>query len=106
MKRNMNFPLLTLLILTGITLSIIADGKPKIDLNTTTVRELQTIPGIGRSYAQRIIRERDRRGGFRTVNDLLKVRGIGRKRLEKIKPYVEVKTKDPYQGIWGKIPQH
>ena len=90
MPQNINIPLLSLLIILSIGLTIWSRNKPKIDLNRTTIRELQSIPGIGRSYAERIINERDRRGGFRTVNDLLKVRGIGRKRLDKIKPYVEV----------------
>jgi competence ComEA-like helix-hairpin-helix protein len=57
-----------------------------LDLNTATERELQSIRGIGPVLAERIIAGRP----YRTVDDLLKVKGIGPKRLEKIRPYVVV----------------
>ena len=57
-----------------------------LDLNTATERELQFIRGIGPVLAERIIAGRP----YRTVDDLLKVKGIGPKKLEKIRPYVVV----------------
>ncbi|MBN1356153.1 helix-hairpin-helix domain-containing protein [bacterium] len=74
---------------------IAAGGKPRIDLNHASVQELQSIPGIGPAYAVRIVHERERRCGFRSVTDLLKVRGIGRKKLARMRPYVTV---TPYEG--------
>jgi competence protein ComEA len=56
------------------------------DLNTATEKELQSIKGIGPVLAARIIAGRP----YKTVNDLLEVKGIGPKRLEKIRPYVVV----------------
>ena len=57
-----------------------------LDLNTATERELQFIRGIGPVLAERIIAGRP----YKTVDDLLKVKGIGPKRLEKIRAYVVV----------------
>ena len=57
-----------------------------LDLNTATERELQFIRGIGPVLAERIIAGRP----YRTVDDLLKVKGIGPKKLERIRAYVVV----------------
>jgi len=61
-----------------------------INVNTATLAELETLPGIGPTLAQAIIAERDRRGGFRAVNELRSVRGIGDKRFADIEPLVTV----------------
>lgn len=61
-----------------------------IDLNTATVAALDTLPGIGPSLAAAILRERDRRGGFTSVDQLRDVRGIGDKRFADLKPLVSV----------------
>jgi competence ComEA-like helix-hairpin-helix protein len=60
-----------------------------LDLNTASKKELQSIKGIGPVLAERIIAGRP----YRTVDDLLKVKGIGPKKLENIRPYFVVGKK-------------
>jgi competence protein ComEA len=70
------------------------DGSPTpdapVDLNTATEAQLEALPGIGPTLAQAIIAERDRAGGFRSVDDLRKVRGIGDARFAQLRPLVSV----------------
>ena len=61
-----------------------SDGS-RININTATSQELQTIRGIGPALAGRIIEYRQIAGGFSSVDDLTNVRGIGEKTLEKIR---------------------
>jgi competence protein ComEA len=61
-----------------------------VNVNSATQAELETLPGIGPALAQSIIAERDRRGGFRAVNELRSVRGIGDKRFADLEPLVTV----------------
>ncbi len=63
-------------------------GK-KINLNTATLEELDSLPGIGPVLAQRIIEYRQTIGPFQSVDDLLHVKGIGSALLEKIRDLVE-----------------
>ncbi len=62
----------------------------KYDLNRATMNELEKIPGIGPTLAQRILDWRKGHGPFQQVEDLLKVKGIGAKTLEKIRPFVYI----------------
>jgi competence protein ComEA len=61
-----------------------------VNLNTATAEELETLPGVGPAIAAAIIDQRTRTGGFRTVRDLLDVRGIGESRLAQLEPLVTV----------------
>ena len=64
------------------------DGK--VNLNTATEAELQTISGIGQKRAQDIIAYREEKGKFQSVDELKNVSGIGQKTLEKLKEHVTV----------------
>lgn len=65
-----------------------------MDPNTATVEQLVTLPGIGEKRAAEIVRLRKRRP-FRRVAELRRVRGIGRKMLAKLRPYLYVKPLVP-----------
>jgi competence protein ComEA len=62
----------------------------KININTATLAELDTLPGIGAAIAQRIIDYRSQNGDFKTIEDLKKVRGIGDALLSQIKDLITV----------------
>lgn len=68
-----------------------AAPKPAaVDVNHASAADLQSVPGIGKSLAQRIIDFREKNGPFAKVDDLLKVQGIGEKSLERLRPYLTV----------------
>jgi competence protein ComEA len=67
-----------------------ADPSGLVSLNSATQAELEALPGIGPSLAGAIITERERRGGFRSVNELRDVRGIGEKRFADLKDKVTI----------------
>lgn len=68
-------------------------GKPAINLNAATIDQLETLPGIGRKTAERIIEYRTKSGGFKRIEDLMSVKGIGEKSFLKLKPLVVVPAK-------------
>jgi competence protein ComEA len=65
---------------------VLADGR--IILNVASEEELMKLPGIGPSRARAILALRQRLAKFRAVEDLLRVKGIGRKTLRRLKPNV------------------
>ena len=67
-----------------------SDTDGRMDINTASLQQLQLLPGIGESLAQRIIDYRTENGDFATIEDLMKVSGIGEKKIEALKPYVKV----------------
>ncbi|EIF6163442.1 helix-hairpin-helix domain-containing protein [Clostridium perfringens] len=62
-----------------------------ININTASKETLMTLNGIGESKAQAIIDYRDEIGGFKSVDDITNVSGIGEKTLEKIKDKISIK---------------
>lgn len=62
----------------------------RLDLNRARAEDLEALPGVGPKTAAAILAEREARGGFSAVEDLLKVRGIGPKTLERLRPIVSV----------------
>jgi competence protein ComEA len=66
------------------------EASGPLDLNTATLEQLDALPGVGPTTAKAIIDERERRGGFRSVDDLLDVRGIGPAKLDAIRDLVTV----------------
>lgn len=64
--------------------------KKKININTATIEELKSLPGIGETMAKRIDEYRKEHGSFASINDMTKVKGIGKALLHKIQDKVTV----------------
>ncbi|MCS7251527.1 MAG: ComEA family DNA-binding protein [Anaerolineae bacterium] len=67
-------------------------ARPRLDVNTASVAELERLPGIGSRTAQAIVDYRLKHGPFQRLEDLLMVPGIGPATLERIRPLVTVTT--------------
>ncbi|MEO7908308.1 MAG: helix-hairpin-helix domain-containing protein [Roseiflexaceae bacterium] len=72
----------------GDTTDVVQSGP--LDLNTASASDLDGLPGIGQSFAERIIEYRTSNGPFASVEDLQKVKGIGASLFAKIAPLVSV----------------
>jgi competence protein ComEA len=70
-----------------------APSKPALNLNTATLEQLETLPGIGRKTAERILEYRTKSGSFKRIEELMNVKGIGEKSFLKLKPLVAVPPK-------------
>jgi comEA protein len=90
--------LLACLLILCCAAAVLAKKKPPvhpINLNSASAAELQQVPGIGPSTAEKILQMRKSYGAFKSVDDLLAIKGIGPKRLEKMRKYLMI----------GKAPQ-
>ena len=67
---------------------------PLLDLNRAKAGELEALPGIGAVLAQRVIAFRESLGGFRKIEDLREVKGIGAKKFDQLKLLVTVSSSD------------
>jgi len=66
-----------------------------VDLNTASVAELSTLPGVGGVRAEAIVLDRIRRGSFHSVEDLVRVDGLGAGTLEVLRPFVACRSPAP-----------
>lgn len=64
-----------------------------VNVNTASAQELQLLPGVGEARARAIVTAREARGGFRRVEDLVEVKGIGDAMLERLRPFLVVSGK-------------
>ena len=67
-----------------------AENPAKVNINSATMEELITLPGIGESTAKSIVDFRETNGGFSSAEDIMKVSGVGEKKYEKIKDLITV----------------
>src|SRR6267143_829615 len=96
MARRFPIRLLSSFLFVGLIFAASVDaGRKKppakpVNLNTATSEELQLVPGVGPATADKILQMRKSCGAFKSVDDLLAIRGLGAKRLEKMRKYLTV----------------
>ena len=66
-------------------------GSGKVNINTATAEELDTLPGIGPAYAERIIRHRQEQGPFESIEQIMEVKGIAEGKFEELKDLISVR---------------
>jgi competence ComEA-like helix-hairpin-helix protein len=69
----------------------LGEESPKIDLNTATLSQLDSLPGIGPVIAERILELREKSGPYKRIEDLMNIRGIGEKKFLKLKDLITIK---------------
>jgi len=88
---------LALLLVAALSAPAFAAGNSKgtltgvVNINTATLEQLQLLPGIGPKTAQAIIDYRQANGDFKSPDDLIKVKGVGQKLMEKLRENVTIK---------------
>ena len=98
MSRALLATVIALFVVTSgdVVLTQRAAGKPAaaapavVNLNTATATQIATLPGVGEKAAQRIIEYREKNGGFKKIEELMNVKGIGEKSFLKLKPLITV----------------
>ena len=85
----------------GVATAFAEQSKPAqqtatvVNLNTATAAQLQDLPGIGARTAERIIEYRGKNGGFKKIEELMNVKGIGEKSFLKLKDRITVTPAQP-----------
>lgn len=69
----------------------IANNSFKININTATIEELDTLPGVGEATANKILNHRKENGNFKSIEEIKNVNGIGDKKFENIRELISVK---------------
>jgi competence protein ComEA len=75
-----------------------ATTNQPVNLNAATAAQLQTLPGVGASTAQRIVDYRQKNGSFKKIEELMNVKGIGEKSFLKLKPLITVNADKAASG--------
>ena len=86
-------PFLVAILMLGSIAGWSADDRPDgvVNINTADRTQLQLLPGVGETVADRIIAFRESNGVFESVDELVAVKGIGEKSLDKLRPWLTTK---------------
>ena len=93
-RRNVASFIVLMAFFVCLSVPLMANGSGQVELNTATVAELQALPCIGPKTAERIVEYRKTHGSFQSVDELVNVKGIGAKKLERLRPLVHVSSGD------------
>jgi comEA protein len=90
--RVLSLALLTVFGLASAGSSLAEDVSPQlvgtVNINTATPEQLELLPGIGEARAKAVVSMRKQRGGFKSVDELTEVSGIGEAALKRLRPFV------------------
>lgn len=93
-RSHFTISILTLMLIIGFSgMGFASDDQ--VDLNAGTAKELQQLPGIGKGLAKRIVEYRTTNGPFKTVEELMKVKGIGKKTFAKMEERLTIGDTTP-----------
>ncbi|MDT8273053.1 MAG: helix-hairpin-helix domain-containing protein [Desulfomonilia bacterium] len=95
--RNFGMLVLEVVIFTLVCGMVSYAAQGTINVNTATMEELQWLPGVGEKIAQNIVDFRQANGPFASLDDLLKIVGIGERRLAEIKPFLSLEGETTYK---------
>jgi comEA protein len=70
------------------------ESKKQVNVNKANKKALETLPGIGPTYAERIIKYRNKNGVFEAYEELKNIKGIAEKRLDKLMPFIKLKDSE------------
>jgi competence protein ComEA len=91
LARGILVPILaTVLIALPVASSSAAGEDGRVNINTASSKDLETLPGIGPAVAQRIVEYREKNGPFKKPQELLNVKGIGEKTFDSLKEKITV----------------
>jgi len=74
----------------GVALAAKPAPTGKVNLNTASVEQLSTLPGVGAKLAARIVEHRQKAGSFKSTQELMNVKGVGEKNYEKLQGFLTV----------------
>ena len=104
-KTIRRFVAASLAFVLGLALSAgvaVAAAKPapagKVNINTASAQQLETLPGVGPKLAARIVEYRQKSGGFKSTQELMNVKGVGEKSFGKLQSYLTVGDAAPHSG--------
>lgn len=91
-QRIKNWFVVSVVLLSLLSAGSVIAADSKIDLNMASVKQLQTLKGIGETLAKRIVDFRDKNGPFMSIDEVKKTKGIGTKIFKNIEGEITVST--------------
>jgi|DewCreStandDraft_2_1066082.scaffolds.fasta_scaffold00581_37 competence protein ComEA len=93
MKRLKSIFALSFVLMLISSTGFTTETSSKVNINKATIQELTQLPGIGESTAKNIVAYREKVGGFKTIDEIKNVKGIGEKKFERIKDLITIEDK-------------